>query len=173
MLTSFSVKHDSMPFSLKYCLFLLAPAGLSYSASAMLKAMNSRNALARSTVRHLVAHPERLGTPPHDIDTLLKEFRQFDISTYLIPSAAVAPTTAVTQHYRAYSGGPVILVSDGSAPHERLGWGAIVADKLGALSSTHAGVQCDVSYSLSWDWLSVKKPVCEVFLSSLSLSRFG
>lgn len=43
-------------------------------------------------------------------------------------------------------------MSDGSASPNRLGWGALVADAYGILSTTCGGVACDMGYSLAAEW---------------------
>jgi hypothetical protein len=54
---------------------------------------------------------------------------------------------------RPYDGSPIILVSDGSAPSGRIGWGALVAEASGAiLATTCGGVQVHVATSWAAEW---------------------
>ena len=71
---------------------------------------------------------------------------------YTIPHPSVSPVASSISIYRPYSGGPAMLISDGSASTHRIGWGAIVADCSGILASAYAGVQCDVGYSFAAEW---------------------
>ena len=116
-----------------------------------LSALNSRNSLVRGSTRALLVDPHLDKLPGNDLCCLRRQLQALGCTISLPPHLLPA---AREDHLvrRAYTGGPVILVSDGSAPPGRLGWGAVVADKDGVLASTSGGLLVDHPTSWAAEW---------------------
>ena len=97
--------------------------------SGIYRALNSRNALVRRSTRWLFLHPPNVALPHNDIATLHSLLALHCLQCSLSPSTFAQPAAEVTTSLRPYVDQDVILISDGSAPKHRLGWGAVVAVK--------------------------------------------
>lgn len=90
------------------------------------KAATNRNALVSRTVCHLIRNPTMLGPPPHDASCFLSLCAKWKLVLRMPPHSELSAVLPMIVHSRRYQGGPVLLVSDGSAPSRLLGWGALV-----------------------------------------------
>ena len=116
------------------------------------RAATSRNSLVRRSVQHFMERPQLLAPVPNDVLTFHEYCDRWSLCILFPPCEALQPALPTTSHIRRYCGGPVLLMSDGSAPTGCLGWGALIADSTGILATTHAGVSCDISYSHAAEW---------------------
>jgi hypothetical protein len=117
------------------------------------RAATSRSSLVRHSILHLLDRPQLLPLASNDVHTFHTLCERWDLRLLRPPCGLLSPALPIIVTLRAYSGGPVLLVSDGSAPTGCLGWGAVVADSAGVLATAYAGVQCDVSYSYAAEWV--------------------
>ena len=99
----------------------------------VLKALDSRNALARRSTRHLFTHPTLLPVAGGDLLALHTLLAEHDLHISVPPHPDVLAAPELTQLLAPYQGGPVLLVSDGSSPPGCIGWGAVVATTTGEL----------------------------------------
>lgn len=118
-----------------------------------MRALNARNAWTRTTTRHLFQHPPAVHADVNDIMRFHSLAQHFDFTVLLPGDPCRRGVEEHTHLVRVYTGGDVVLVSDGSAPRHALGWGALVADSEGPLATQYAGVSCDISYSWAAEWL--------------------
>ena len=100
----FGVPHLSARLALRYL-------------HGVLRAASSRNALLSNTIQHLLARPLQLGPCPNDADHFHSLCALHQLQLIVPPSPSVQPAQDILTHLRPYSGGPVLLISDGSAPH--------------------------------------------------------
>ena len=101
----FGVPHLKVRLSLRYL-------------HGVLRAASSRNSLVRCTIQHLLARPHQLGPPPNDATLFQSLCADWGLQLIIPPSPLLQPVLNNIHHLRVYNGGPVLLVSDGSAPVE-------------------------------------------------------
>jgi hypothetical protein len=117
-----------------------------------LQALNSRNALSRRCCRALLS-PQRLQEiPGNDLLVLQSLLAEHALEVSLPPHPSLTPAAEESELLRPYAGQPVLLVSDGSAPEGRLGWGAVVADHDGPLARCRGGALVDLATSWAAEW---------------------
>ena len=117
-----------------------------------LQALNSRNALSRRSCRALLSPQRLLGITGNDLLTLQSLLTEHALEVSLPPHPTLSPATERSELLRPYTGQSVLLVSDGSAPDGRLGWGAVVADLAGPLARCCGGVLVDSTTSWAAEW---------------------
>ena len=121
--------------------------------SGVLKALNSRNMLARRCTRQLLVAPLVTNILGSDLLPLDATLRCYDLSISLPPHPTISPIIESTSLILPYTGAAVLLVSDGSSPDGRLGWGAVVADLSGSiLGTTCGGAVVDIATSWAAEW---------------------
>ena len=114
------------------------------------RALNSRNLLVRESTRAALA---RGPVGNEDVVAFQSICRRGHLSVVVVPSPEAHPSIPAVVIQRPWAGGDVVLVSDGSSPDGRLGWGALVADVAGGVLATSAdGVACDMSFSWAAEW---------------------
>ena len=84
----------------------------------VLRAATSRNSLIRGTIQHLLHYPQHLGPQPNDASHFHDLCARWNLQLFVIPSPSVQPVEATIVNLRPYTSGPVLLISDGSAPPE-------------------------------------------------------
>jgi hypothetical protein len=150
----------SYPKRLLYCPLLRGGFGVPHLLHRLdnrfllgtLAALNSRNALVRLATRALLREPLLERVREHDVSYFQRGLDQMGATLSIPPHDLLLPLHHLAAVRRPYSGGPVILVSDGSAPEGRLGWGALVADEHGILATTRAGIPVTDASSWAAEW---------------------
>ena len=120
---------------------------------AMLAAMNSRNALARGTLRHLVTSPGHLAVAGNDVSEFLDLLAGCNLAMSLPPHRLARPVTRTDSLVAPYQGGPALVMSDGSVAGDGLGWGAVVATPAGIIGSTRGGLLAAQPSSWVAEWI--------------------
>ena len=113
--------------------------------------LNSRNSLLRTVTRALLWDTPAL--EDFDQAKLHMTLAVHQLRISLPPHPGLVATDGFPRQCRRYSGGPVVLVSDGSASPGRLGWGAVIADDEGPVAYTSGGIWCATATSWAAEWL--------------------
>ena len=117
-----------------------------------LQCLNSRNALVRRSTRALWMDPQMAKVLDNDVEILRQHLGVIGLSVSLPPHGLLHKAPLCADVRRPYLGGHVVLISDGSAPDGRLGWGAVVADGDGVLAATQGGMLVDRPTSWAAEW---------------------
>ena len=126
----------------------------------ILTALNSRNSLVRLSLLALLEDPLLDRVQHHDVLFLRHTLASLNIEISHPPHRHLPPLPLRVTLHRPYSGGPVVLVSDGSAVPGRLGWGAVVADCGGLVGSTYGSIPVDLPTSWAAEWHGKLAAVC-------------
>ena len=131
---------------------LLARFELRFVGS-MVAALNSRNNLARQTLRALVGAPALVGIEGNDVAEFLSLLSSHDLAVSLPPHLRTRPAPRIDHICRAYTGGPVCVLSDGSVNGDAVGWGAVVITPDAVLATTSGGLRADCPSSWAAEWI--------------------
>jgi hypothetical protein len=119
----------------------------------VMRALSSRNALVRMSTRWLLQQPSATAVRHSDMDYFSTTLQHFQPTVSLPPHPNLANCSGAHHHVRAWAGGLVILMSDGSVTATAVGWGAVVADATGVLSTARGGFSCHNGTSWAAEWL--------------------
>lgn len=113
--------------------------------------LNSRNLMLRASARHLW---QLSGLRQHaDMRGLRQYLAQFGAALTLLPHSAWTEQALDVRRGAAWTGGPVVVVSDGSFVSGTLAWGAVVADEQGILATTAGSLMVVGGHSTAAEWL--------------------
>ena len=119
----------------------------------VLQALNSRNVLARRSTRQLLHAPGVSDILGNDLLPFHSLLHVFNLQLSLPPHTTVRPAAELETTCSRTTGAAVLLVSDGSSPDGRLGWGALVADTSGTILGTSCGgIYVDIATSWAAEW---------------------
>ena len=118
----------------------------------VLTALNCRNTLVRGSCRALLQEPHLEKLFANDVTHFLQQLAALGIDISLPPHRLLPAARDAYLVRRLYMGGPVLLVSDGSAPSGKLGWGAVIADGEGVLATISGGLIVDHPTSWAAEW---------------------
>jgi hypothetical protein len=119
----------------------------------IMRALNSRNALVRTSTRWLLQHPSAAAVRHSDMSYFSTTLQHFQLTASLPPHPHLVNCSEAHHHVRTWAGEPVILMSDGSVTATAVGWGAVVTDSTGILPTACGGFACHYGTSWAAEWL--------------------
>jgi hypothetical protein len=116
-------------------------------------ALNSRNHLISHAMRWFVKNYAVLQLAHNDLVHLHDILGAHGLEFRLVADKGHQEATVHRTVLSAYAGGPIILVSDGSATRDVLSWGAaVVSPTTGVIATASCGVRVLAGYSWAAEW---------------------